>query len=137
MPRLEFMLRSAVCSSCALLSLQETTRPPRYPGYLALHFTFIPPILIYFRPEDEPEARPRSKSVRAWIFCPSQLGLSHPAKNPEAHPHPRDHHLLLIYTNSAFLRLIGFSSSRTSSMSQRDPPFSVLKVYFHTRVMLA
>jgi hypothetical protein len=45
--------------------------------------------------------------------------------------------LLLIYTNSAFLRLIGFSSSRTSSMSQRDPPFSVLQVYFHTRVMLA
>lgn len=68
--------RAAKPTSCfsvcvSRLALFSSKPPPTsIPRVSSSPFSIHPHLHTLFCPEDEPEARPRSKSVRAWIFLP-------------------------------------------------------------------
>jgi hypothetical protein len=76
------VLLSLACLSFVLrCSSLETTTCPRYPGYSTPFFnTLFNRLLDLLCPKNEPEARPRSKSVCAESFsCPSRTRAPRPS----------------------------------------------------------
>lgn len=128
--------RKCQATSCFSLRLSfalcysalETTTCPRYPGYLTLLLdTLFNHLLGLLCPKNEPEARPRSKSVCAQRFsCPSRTRVPRPMSI--AHQPQTSRRLppfaCFIYDPFKVLisfRSIGFSSSRTSGTHARHP----------------
>ncbi len=122
------VLLSACLSFALCYSALETTTCPRYPGYLTLLLdTLFNHLRGLLCPKNEPEARPRSKSVCAQRFsCPSRTRVPRPMSI--AHQPQTSRRLppfaCFIYDPFKVLissRPIGFSLSRTSGTHARHP----------------
>lgn len=122
--------RASLCVSLPRLrySALETTTCPRYPVYLTLILdTLFNHLLGLLCPKNEPEARPRSKSVCAQHFsCPSRTWAPRPMSIAHQPQTRRWLPSFACFIYGPFKVLIsfcflGFSSSRTSGTHARRP----------------